>query len=390
MTGRASSLHFLTNDNQIESKTGVEVKVKKPSSDSAREIRDQILRDYFGYTASDIKELDAQLPGKFFIVEKGDKSGKEMTADQVRTWLPDANGMISMTLNDYWLKNLSAFHERRVTIVINQAAGAINDSELRGKVTGYLQKLFSQSESERLTALNDLLNETGGSLDSSGQISAALSHLTDKAGYQDNPLLILVKANAALTEYRMKSGPGYDINARTLLAETIRKANSNFIFGSDQSPHSLSRVEAGFVSRYASSLYNQLGDNKEARERDWAARFYEMGDEERAALSEGDMIEFFSPVTAMSKPQKTSDAQSKLEKLNENQAQTQKTWDVTDKIGSQMVPTDHRAGELYQSPTDKYDVRKFRQERGRFQQSGKSLKFNVVMLNENPYSKANV
>lgn len=100
MTGRASSPYFSATD-EVEVKTGDKVKVKNPSSNSAREIRDAILRDYFGYTTDDIKELDAQLPGKFYIVARGDTSVKEMTSEQVRLWTPDAaDGMLSMTLND--------------------------------------------------------------------------------------------------------------------------------------------------------------------------------------------------------------------------------------------------------------------------------------------------
>lgn len=133
-----------------------------------------------------------------------------------------------------------------------------------------------------------------------------------------------------------------------------------------------------------------MGDDKEARQRDWAARFYTVGDEERAELNEGDVIEFIDPAAAMDKPQPLTSAQKKLDELEKRRRETVEAQDKIDRIGSQVVPTDQRAGELYQSPGDKYDIRKIRQERGRFRQSGKSLKYNVVMLSENPYSKANV
>ncbi len=80
MAGRTSSPNTSAKDGTFK------VKVKKPalgSVNSARQIRDAILRDYFGYTESDIKELDAQKPGGFFIYEKSNPK-KEMTDEQVK------------------------------------------------------------------------------------------------------------------------------------------------------------------------------------------------------------------------------------------------------------------------------------------------------------------
>ena len=106
MAGRTSTPNPSANNN------GVKFKVKKPLSNSAREIRNAILRDYFGYTESDIKELDAKMPGKFFICVDGSSGNQEMTPDQVKGWMPDpADGMISVPLNDYWITNLTAFRK---------------------------------------------------------------------------------------------------------------------------------------------------------------------------------------------------------------------------------------------------------------------------------------
>lgn len=95
MAGKSSSPNFSTNDDAVK------IKFRKPSSNSAREIRDAVLRDYFGYTDGDIKELDAQMPGKFFICPVSGAE-TEMSVEQVRNWTADpADGMLSMTLNDY-------------------------------------------------------------------------------------------------------------------------------------------------------------------------------------------------------------------------------------------------------------------------------------------------
>lgn len=52
LTGRTSSSHFSATDGEVE------IKIKKPAVNTARVVRDQILKDYFGYTKTDIEELD--------------------------------------------------------------------------------------------------------------------------------------------------------------------------------------------------------------------------------------------------------------------------------------------------------------------------------------------
>jgi len=270
MAARGSSPYFLANDNQVEVKTGVEVKVKKPSSNSAREIRDAILRDYFGFTKVDIEALDAQMPGKFFIVEKGDKSGKEMTAEQVRTWMPDANGMISMSLNDYWLKNLSAFRERRIMVVLNQAVGAISDSTIRAEVLGDLEKIIYLSGNDRLTAVRNLIMKGSAN----GGVAEALGYLIAQDGYADNPFLLIVRAKIDTLNYTTKSGPGYDTLIQPLLVKAIRKAGEAFVSDSARLASSgISREEAAFINREAAWMFANTGKDKDFQERDWLARF---------------------------------------------------------------------------------------------------------------------
>jgi hypothetical protein len=124
MAGKTSSQLSPANDN------GETIRIKKPLSNSAREIRDSILRDYFGYTENDIKQLDAQMPGKFYMCAVGGDGNREMTPEQVKGWAPDSDGMISVTLNDYWLKNLRLFRERQVSNEIFRAVSSITDSEI--------------------------------------------------------------------------------------------------------------------------------------------------------------------------------------------------------------------------------------------------------------------
>lgn len=53
--------------------------VKKPSSNSSREIRDTILRDYFGYTDADIAEVVKTNDAIFYVVNDNEKFWRQST-----------------------------------------------------------------------------------------------------------------------------------------------------------------------------------------------------------------------------------------------------------------------------------------------------------------------
>ena len=133
-----------------------------------------------------------------------------------------------------------------------------------------------------------------------------------------------------------------------------------------------------------------MGNEPDARERDWVARFYGVGDVEGSTLNEGDMIEFVSPTTAVGTPQPDSDAKTKLDKLNKRWDQTRQEWVATDKIGSEIVPTDHRTSELFQSPTDGFTTEASKEKKIRSGQKGYKGQFKIVTYQEYPYQKANV
>lgn len=280
----------------------------------------------------------AQSPTGEFTSQGGSQSG---------------NGTASQTGNSQSETSVAALS---ATVKIAYAAALITDPALKAKVTDDLKRILNLSNNERLLGLNNLLISTTGDLKAASEVRSSLAYLTENADYNDNPFLLLIKSNAAATEYRMRSGPGYDINANVLIAETIRKTNSSF------NSNGLTSGEAAFINRQLSILYHQLGDDEKFQEREWIARFYGASNEELRDLNEGDIIEF-DVMPSVGQPKPLSKAEQELKQERENMQQQRKIWADTDKIGSQVVPTDHRASELYQKPTDGFETEASREKK---------------------------
>ena len=169
-----------------------------------------------------------------------------------------------------------------------------------------------------------------------------------------------------------------------MLAESVRKANDNFNFGSDKSPSAMSRGEVALVNSRARYLYAQLNKPQEATERQWIERFYGMTDEERQTFDEGDFIELLAPgQTVMEAPSESAKDFDRLKEKRQKQIELQ---DKTDRIGSQIVPTDHRADELYQN-NDFYDFSRVEREKRRPNQSRSGVRYKLVTVDVNMYQK---
>lgn len=269
MTGLTTSVNT-SNGNGVSNETSFQV--KKPTSNSSLDIRNSILTEHFGYTEADIKALD-KFNSKYFVIkeEKNKTPNRWAISTEVARWKPDSKGNLTIPIDNVLVRNLQDFRERRIVMQIFYAAGLISDSKLRAEVSEYLIKILGLNREDRSSAISELILITTGKLDSATEVLATLNYLTENAGYQDNPFIILAKANAAMTRAKMLSGPGYDVNVQLLLAETINKTNGSFNLNSGIA--SISRTEAAFINRHVSWLYNQLGNDENFRERDWVARF---------------------------------------------------------------------------------------------------------------------
>lgn len=77
MAGKDSSFYYSNESGTIP------IFTKKPISNSSREIRNNILREYFGYTDADIEELKRQTSDKFYYIVNNDEK-EWATVEQVR------------------------------------------------------------------------------------------------------------------------------------------------------------------------------------------------------------------------------------------------------------------------------------------------------------------
>lgn len=264
-----------------------------------------------------------------------------MTPEQVRGWRPDSDGMLSVTFDQYWIKNLTAFREQRVVIVLSQSMGAISDAKVRTEVLGALEKILKSTGNDRIIALNNLI--TIGS--SNGSVSETLGFLIAQEGFSDNPFLLIARARLDTIDYPTKSGHGYDTLIQPLLLQAIKKANESFnsVAGTNYSP-TINRTEAAYINRQAAWMFAQIGKDREFQERDWLARMYEMSDEERAGYEEGDPIRIVAPgVKVMSTPRPLTEAEKLLELKKEEWRQNQKSWSDLDKSKAINETTDPRS-----------------------------------------------
>lgn len=363
--------------------------VKKPASNSSREIRDSILIAEFGFTAKEIEALVAEKDKLFYVRQDNEKDWA--TVGQVSKWTTNAEGELAIPVRRKVIEDILAFHQRYLETRIFEAVLGITDPTLRANVyKDLLTILNSPSGSDRIASLYDLLNDTRGNLQAATEISSAVSRLIKEAGQEDNPFLTLIQANAAMTEYTMRSGPGYDIAAITLINEAVRETTSKYLFGKSSSRVAMSRTEAAMLNRQLATMYSQMGKESESRERDWSARFYDISDEERRTLEEGDVIELTSPVEAMGTPPPLTQAHRELDRLDDRHEQRVIMQQQIDKIGSQVVPTDHRTSQYFQRSDDPYEYNSFERKKNRGPKIGYQPKYKVVTKTMNPYARANV
>ncbi len=326
--------------------------IKKPSDNSSRKIRDAVLEDFFGYAVADIAALDEQRKGYFYISD--DVAPKEWaTAEQVRNWKTDAQGRVEIAMPQTLIRNLREFLNTRITSEINKATAFITDAALRTEVQGYLLKIFKSSGTERMFALDRLLVKVVGSLKLATKISKAVSYLVDNSNYKNNPFLALIKAEAAVTECRTKSGPGYCENATMLLFGVTNSLNE-YSRNPQNSKLKTDRFDTAQINTRLSNMFGQLKDDKNAVDRQWIARFLNMSDDERDSYEEGNIIEIIQPgAKAIGTPSNTAD---KLENLKGNWKTRQAQEGDINIIGNPSPPSDPNADKYYTDFDQKLEI----------------------------------
>lgn len=372
--------------------------VKKPSSNNPVDIRNEVLRKYFGFTDNEVKELTKSFNNEFVISNA--RNNKWITVSEVVAWKADIKGEVSVVMTEKVANNIKFFRENLIKGFVVSAVSNISDLTLRATVFQDLCDIINSFDQIRIKATSDLINDVSSSLKSADEIHKTISYLIHQVGYQNNPFLSLVNAYATAKVYKERSGPDYDSPVLNFLSDTTRTTSQNFIFGDSMFPASnINRSEASFINRNSAYLYNQMGKNKEFLERDWMARFYDISEEERNALKEGDTIEFISSFApnAIGTPRPLSNNEVKLEQLKIARNEEIERQEKLDKIGSQVVPTDHRNDEYFQKKGEgtlqgsEFENVKNRNPKNSQGKRNYSPKVKIVESKSfNPYSNANV
>lgn len=384
MAGRASSKNIVNNAADIV------LYVKKPASNSSREIRDAILKEHFGYTEADIIELDQKKKGYFYISDTG-KTGEWASVDQVKGWKPNAAGEVPITMPQTLIDSLISFREQRADFEVFKVAAFITDAKIRDDFMQDLKRILNYSGATRIEALNNLMNTIAGSGASKPQIFRALRFLTNESGYKDNPFLLVAFAQTTIYQSDAPSMGSSQIN-QAQIAETIRATNASLY--NSQSKSSLvkiSKAEAAAINGWTSDLYGKSNAANEANNRRWIERFLTMSPDERDSYTDGDLISLVPPdKTFLNAP---TNEERKLQNLEDRFNQTKQAWQKEDNIGApQPVKTDHRSGELFQRRDDTFEKEGWDTKKKRGAGNGYQPKVSPTLKpnNFNPYSRANV
>jgi len=381
MSGRALSLHtFSSNPGETV------IKVKKPSNNS-KKIRDQILRDYFGYTEADIAEFSLQEQIVFRIVQKGETDWAN--PKQVMKWEVDSGGNLSIPTPNTLIDKLNDFRDQRASFEIFKVVMFITDTEIRQNITEDLEIILSASGDKRTSALNDLMITIADSGASRNQIFRALRFLTNESGYKDNPFLLIALARTIVYKSETPS-IGSDTYNHSLIENALKATNEDFYDNSAKSALTkVNRQEAAQINYWARELYLDSNDAEKALNRKWMARFLNMSDEERASLKEGDVIEEIPPgVTVIEKP---SDNEMKLDNLEQRRMEAQQREQEINRIGSPHPPSDPRSSGYFQTQTDKLVMNDAAvRQKKRQNQQGYVPKYKSVNVSTSVFREANI
>jgi hypothetical protein len=365
--------------------------VKKPASNSSVEMRDTILRDYFGYTDADIEALNNSKNGYLRICN--DKSIDWASKDQVKHWKVDKYGQVTIPLPQNWCDEAIRFRGQRVQSETFKLGGFITDSLISNEVVADLNIILSRSGNERMEAVSKLLLTISASGRYSPQIFRALRFLANELGYKNNPYLLLAMAqsNMVTSDVPSVGNPVFD---QALINNAIAATNANLNNTSSKSAlMRISSTEAAFLNRQASLLYSRAGNDQEARNRDWIDRFLTMSAAERSGFSEGDLVELTSSTASMSVAKPLTQAELSLKQLNDRRRAVVEQEMRNDGIGVPSQQTGNRPEQYFQRADDSVTTEKEepivkgKDKRGRPILSGKTQAVqHTLML----YQRANV
>ena len=255
------------------------------------------MREHFNYTRSDITALDHTPNAPDFYIADRRHPQRAATPEEVKEWhrLVRKDGTIEIPVATSKAKELREFRQMNAAATeraVQLATSNITDPAARQAARSDLLKLLSDNGHERVSAAARLSELARLNKPEAASILKATWAMTEHPSYAKNPSLRLTLARIEMDQIRGKSGPGLDLRAKELAGEALKLAGG-YDPVSNQRRHDLSvdKSEAALINRYAAQIFREAGDEPQAAWSDRLARFYEVGDTERATAFEDKLIE---------------------------------------------------------------------------------------------------
>ena len=330
------------------------VHISYPLNDnSSKEIRDNILIDFFGYNEGDIKALDEQQKGYFTISDKR-HPGKWATGAEMINWSFNTDRTVQIEMPQKLIDGLNSIREQRASFEAFKVGMFISDAAIRKHITDDLENILLASGARRLTGLDDLMATITTKQTSRDEIYKALRFLTNESGYKGNPFLLIA---LAATTCSKSDTPvfRYPEVTEAVIAAAVKAANDSLYRNSKTSYSTINTQEAARVNLWGATLYDNINNNEGTLNRRRIERLLSMSDTERRSLIEGDEIDLIaSGQTAVRSP---SSSEKQLRNLKENWKQRQQMEQGINEIGNEIPPTDPKYDEYYYKPQDRIEIK---------------------------------
>lgn len=199
---------------QIGERTDPETKetfrVKLPADQDPQKLRDNLLRDEFGFTDEDIKAYDKATENKGFYLSDSENMNERATAKDVKTW-KTSNGFVEVNVENKMADDLRAF---RINRVVDKSLENITDPFLRETVKSDLMKIYKSEGFDKTNAAERLLALEVENHDDARTIQTAIRTLSEQKETKNNAVVQILTAKVDLAEISRTQS-----EIRTILSE---------------------------------------------------------------------------------------------------------------------------------------------------------------------------
>nr|MDQ3323414.1 hypothetical protein [Acidobacteriota bacterium] len=281
-----NNLHQKLNPNfgNPPEKTDESFWVKLPPNRDARRIREDLLRENFGFEKGDIAAYDRETKNTGLFVSDSGKPDEWATSKEIGGW-NIRDGYVEISVSKEKAAELRNF---RVSRVIDKSLASIGDSFLRETVKKDLMAATAGKGSDKTRAADRLLNLAVENPIDAETVRNSIRVVAAQPENRNNAVLQIVAAKVELSgimKEMSKTAARTAQDAEKLrrkisdyesdLEKTARIAGGFNKMSDAQAPNlKVNREEAVWANWQAADIYRQLGDEKKAVEREMMTRYY--------------------------------------------------------------------------------------------------------------------